>query len=240
MKWLAVLFLSLSTLTACDQGTTGRQMIAYDVAGAPEAEPTFVDDRGWTITLTLAELSFGPLVFCSHQPTFLKSDSLTDCGQVLGELGAAATWDLLAVGDSPLGTLAGITGRIHSAQYDFGWNWPSGQAAPLWHGEAGATSLSIAGTATQGGVTHAFDFTLDVEPRGAGLYTVAGLAAEGAPDATTAEVVLTASARKILRYIDFDLLAEQAEPFTLVPGSALENQLRLGLTTGTPVTFTWR
>ncbi len=240
MRWLPILTLSLSLLVACDQGSTGQQMIAYEVAGAPEASTGFVDDRGWEITLTRAELSVGPLVFCSHQPTFLKSDSLTDCGQVLGEWGAAATWDLLADGNSPLGTLSGITGQIHSAQYDFGWNWPSGQAAPLWRGEAGAASLSIAGTATKGAVTHAFDFTLDVEPRGAGLYTVAGLAAEGTPDATTAEVVLTASARKILRYIDFDRLEEQAEPFTLTPGSALENQLRLGLTTGTPVTFTWR
>jgi hypothetical protein len=240
MKWLAILTFSLSTLAACDQGSTGREMIEYDVAGAPEAAPTFTDDRGWEITLTRAELTFGPLVFCSHQPTFLKSDSLTDCGQVLGELGAAATWDLLADDDVPLGRLTGITGQIHSAQYDFGWNWPSGLGSPLWRGEAGAASLTLAGTAAKGGVTHAFDFTLDAEPRAAGLYTVAGLAAEGSPSTATTRVTLATSTRKFLRYIDFDLLEEQAEPFTLVPGSALENQLRLGLTTGTPVTFTWR
>ena len=240
MKLLAFFTFPLLLWSGCDQGTTGQRMIEYAIVGAPQADDTFVDDRGWTITLTRAELTFGPLVFCSHQPTFLKSDSLTDCGQVMGEFGAAAAWDLLAAGDTPLGTLHGITGQVHSAQYDFGWNWPSGQAAALWRGQAGAASLVLVGTATKSGVTHAFDFTLDAKPRGAGLYTIAGLAAEGDLSSATNRVTLAASVPKMLRYIDFDLLEEQAGPFTLAPGSALENQLRLGLTTGTPVTFTWR
>jgi hypothetical protein len=214
-------------------------MVEYEVAGAPQADATFTDARGWEITLTRAELTFGPLVFCSHQPTFFKSDSLTDCGQVMGELGAAVSWDLLADADAVLGRLTGFTGQVHSAQYDFGWNWPSGQAAPLWRGEAGAVSLVLDGTAHQGEVTHAFAFELDAKPRGAGLYTVAGLAAEGDQSSTTTRVTLSASAQKMLRYIDFGLLPEQAQPHNVTPGSALENQLRLGFTTGTPVTFVW-
>jgi len=230
---------SLILLAACDQGTTGQQMVEYAVHGAPQASDTFTDAHGWEITLTQARLTFGPLVFCSHQPTFLKSDSLTDCGQVMGEFGAAVTWDLLATADAHLGQLSGITGQVHSVQYDFGWNWPAGQAAPLWKGAAGDVSLVLEGTAHQGAVTHAFLFELDAQPRGAQLYTVAGLPAEGVQSTITDRVTLAASTEKMLRYINFDLFTEQAEPFTIVPGSALENQLRLGLTTGTPVTFQW-
>jgi len=234
-----IAFLLIST-AACDQGSTGQQMIEYDLVGAPQQSATFTDARGWEITLTRAELTFGPLVFCSHQPTFLKSDSLTDCGQVMGEFGAAVTWDLLAGADTVLGRLTGFTGQVHSAQYDFGWNWPSGQAAALWKGDAGEASLLLEGTAEKGGITHEFAFELDAMPRGASLFTVAGLAAEGEQSTTTTAVTLAVSPQKMLRYIDFDLLPEQAEPFTIVPGSALENQLNLGLTTGTPVTFEWR
>ncbi len=234
--WIAFLLISTA---ACDQGTTGQRMIEYEVVGAPQAGDTFTDADGWTITLTRAELTFGPLVFCSHQPTFLKSDSLTDCGQVMGELGTAVTWDLLAASGTVLGRLTGFTGQVHSVQYDFGWNWPAGQAAALWKGEAGAVSLVLEGTAEKGDVTHAFEFALDVKPRAAALYTVAGLSAEGEQSTGTSRVTLSVSTERMLRYIRFDLLAEQEEPFTIVPGSALENQLHLGLVTGGPVTFQW-
>ncbi|PKN43967.1 MAG: hypothetical protein CVU59_12870 [Deltaproteobacteria bacterium HGW-Deltaproteobacteria-17] len=230
---------SLILLTSCDQGTTGQTLIEYEIAGAPLADGTFTDASGWEITLTRAWLTFGPLVFCSHQPTFLKSDSLTDCGQVMGEFGQAVTWDLLAGADAVLGRLTGFTGQVHSVQYDFGWNWPSGQAAPLWKGEAGAVSLVLEGRAEKAGITHTFEFALDARPRGAALYTVAGLPADGDQSTDTARVTLSVSSQKMLRYVDFDLLPEQAEPLTVTPGSALENQLRLGLTTGTPVSFVW-
>lgn len=235
---LLIAFL-LIFFAACDQGTTGQTMIEYDIAGAPQASATFTDAHDWEITLTRAELTFGPLVFCSHQPTFLKSDSLTDCGQVMGEFGEAVTWDLLAGADTMLGRLTGFTGQVHSVQYDFGWNWPANQSAPLWKGEAGAGSLVLEGTARKGGVTHEFEFAFDAKPRGAALYTVAGLPADGDQSTGTSRVTLSASTQKMLRYLDFDLFVEQAEPFTVTPGSALENQLRLGLTTGTPVTFEW-
>jgi hypothetical protein len=229
----------LILLAACEQGTTGQTMIEYEVAGAPLESGTFTDAGGWEITLTRAGLTFGPLVFCSHQPTFLKSDSLTDCGQVMGEFGQAVTWDLLSDADTVLGPLTGFTGQVHSVQYDFGWNWPSGQAAPLWKGEAGGVSLILEGTASKDGIIHAFEFAFDVQPRGAALYTVAGLPADGDQSTATGRVTLSVSALKMLRYVDFDLLPEQTVPFTVTPGSALENQLRLGLTTGTPVTFVW-
>ncbi len=224
---------------SCDEGSTGQQLIAYPLMGVALESASFTDARGWEITLDQARLTFGPLVFCSHQPTFFKRDSLTDCGQVMGEWTQAAAWDLLSAADVELGVVSGISGQVHSLQYDFGWHWPPGAGAPRFLGPSGAASLELEGEAVRGPDRVEFSFRVDVSPKNSGLFTVAGLAAEGAPDVSTARAVVRVDPAVVLRYVDFSLYTQTAGVLTAEPGSALENQLRLGLISGTPLQFHW-
>lgn len=233
VAWLPVL------VSSCDSGTTGQQLIAYPLVGQPLEAGAFTDARGWEITLTRAKITFGPLVFCSHQPTFFKRDSLTDCGQVMGEMTQAAVWDLLAQAPVEIGQVSGIEGQVHSLQYDFGWHWPPGAGEPSFLGDAGEASLELEGEAVQGGDRVAFSFRVDVRPQNSGLFTVAGLAAEGAPDAATLRARVRISPERVLRYVDFSLYAQNGGVLTAPPGSALENQLRMGLVSGSPLQFEW-
>ncbi len=238
---LSFFFLTLLTgLNACDTGSTGQEMVEYDITGAGGHPSVFTDSRGWEITLDKAELVFGPLVFCSHFPTFItKSDSLTDCGKAMGEFSQATHWDLMDAGDSPLGRVTGFSGQVHSVQYDFGWHWPANVANPLWRAENSGFSMELAGTATKGNTHLDFTFQVNVQPKSAALYTVAGLGAKTEQSRTTRRVMLTTSVERILRYVNFDLYEDSTETILSPPDSALHNQLVMGLVTGNMVTFTW-
>lgn len=231
--------ISMLWLAACEEGSTGQPLISYPLMGQPLEQAVFTDTYGWEITLTQAQLTFGPLVFCSHYPTFFKRDSLTDCGQVMGEMTSAGTWDLLHTQTNQLGFVSGIEGQVHSLQYDFGWHWPIGNGTPVFLGESGAVSLYLEGEAVHGNNRVLFSFHIDVKPKKSGLFTVAGLAVEGTPTATTTRARVRLSPDVLLRYVDFSQYASMEGVLTAAPGSALENQLRLGLVSGSPLRFDW-
>lgn len=231
--------ISMLCLAACEEGSTGQSLISYPLMGHPLEQAVFTDTYGWAITLTQAKLTLGPLVFCSHYPTFLKRDSLTDCGQVMGEITQAGTWDLLQEEPVEIGWISGIEGQVHSLQYDFGWHWAVGAGTPVFLGESGSVSLHLEGEAVHGNNRVLFSFHIDVKPKNSGLFTVAGLPVEGTPTVTTTRARVRVSPDVLLRYVDFSQYASIEGVLTASPGSALENQLRLGLVSGSPLRFDW-
>lgn len=168
MKELAMMkklvpLIALGCLTACiDPSLTP---VTVELVAEAQGQARFEARDGWEVELTTATLLFGPLYLC-------PADQAGDlCDIARAEFLDAATIDALATGTQPLGELAGVSGVVRSAMWEYGRSWPIAAISvqPLSPGES---SLHVVGVARRGEDELPFDLRVDIEPSRAGIVTV--------------------------------------------------------------------
>jgi hypothetical protein len=235
------LIILLIAFAGCDNSDTGQEMVSYPVVGKGDsASGSFIQD-GWNISLTNAQLKFGPMKLCSHVPTFYKSgDTMTDCGNVLGEFATASVFDALSDSEQELGILNGMTGIVNSSFYDFGYIWLSTQSEPVSMSELlDEQSVLVEGEATKDGSTINFRFELTITPSKRGISTVIGVETKSEISVNTKKLIVSAYPQEWFRLINFESLKDSQGVVELVQGTTLYNSFYYGIITGSAVNFCW-
>jgi hypothetical protein len=224
--------------------------LAAAVAGCIESPQTVVDYQAiavndgtstvasgeWMITLSRAELAFGPVYFCAA-----AFGSSTLCASSIAELTTITRVDGLASHPTPLGTVHGFTGKIRSASYDYGISWfdtttrPSiAPVAPLGH------SARLEGQARRGATLISFTADIDVIPQFQGQRAVPTAHVSADVTSSPHRLEVHFDAPSWVRQLDFDAIASKAGPlFVIEPGSAEHDALLIGMKNLTPPTFRW-
>jgi len=152
LRCLASLSLPLAFL-GCGAGTTGGQLVTLPFRVQGVAGPlTFQNPQGWTVQLTTAQISLGPFYFNAFAPVTDQFRS----GVVIVEATEQALVDALdSTPQQVPGGADGETGQAVAVEIDL---FPLGQSP---EGSSGCSLLAtplgtVAGTATKGGTTVAF------------------------------------------------------------------------------------
>lgn len=200
-----VLCLALfGAMSGCGDTLGERVEIPASARGSDERD---FEVGEFSIHLERADIGFGPLYLCAST---VPSSEL--CENALAELVPSVTIDGLDGSSQPLPSLAGTTGTVRSAVFDFGISWTLTDEAPEPSaGAPGGHSARFAGTATRG--TESFEFVADVDV----LVATAGRMASGlaldhviASDPSALEIVV--DPRAYLSDVDFEALSELATP----------------------------
>lgn len=230
------LALSLVLVAAC--ADTGRDFVSVPFT-ARGTGTSVIDVQGWTVTLTRADVSVGPIYFCA---TALASSGL--CESALLERLDTRVIDGLSAEPSDFGVLEGVTGTVRSTTYDFGISYFLTQtAAAPTEGAVDGHSAVLEGSATRGGDAFTFRFEVDVIPQ-----QVSDTAIHGAR--TTAEITGPGSSATMivdpaawLSAVDFDavfaLPHDPSLPIVVSRGVVGHDAIVLGMTSFTPPTFEW-
>ncbi len=237
-------FILLFFISGCKIGSTGEALVEYPLYGqGTTTAQTFASTDGWEITLTEAKLILGPLLLCSHVPTFSKSgsDSLTECGKVMGDFATATLFNALSDQEQLLGTLSGISGQINSIFYDHGYLWlPTQGEAQLVNDALDGNSVLISGTATLDASSFDFTFSLPLKPIKKGLQTVMGVGVDYEAGTHTQKMVIRADPAYWLRNVRFGALYALGEdPLILSEEMGTWNIVYYGITSSTPLEFSW-
>lgn len=200
-RFLCILLL----LAAC--GDTGQASVTYPLYVSGASATTF-DVGGWSISLTRADVAFGPLYFCA------SSGASSDlCPQAVGELASDVRIDALSDVPIRVGDIAGVTGEVRSARYDLGISWPITANAPVASESApDGHSAVLEGVATKGSESFQFVATIDLPPAFAGGHTVAGQRAETFVLGGQTQLTMLVPVEAWLSEIDFDSLSLSAAP----------------------------
>lgn len=234
--------LALALAAAC--GSTGPTVFELPLR-AHGAAPAAIQAGDWTVTLTRAELAFGPLYLCA---TAAASADL--CEAAVAEFTAVAPVDALDPADQELGDLAVLPGEIRSAMFDYGVTWLPTESRPTAHdGAPGGRSARFAGTAVLGDISLEFTADLDLDPLRRGTRAVEGLRlAPHRPDAGDrldldfevaawwAGVDFDALAALGPGPLDLDVLADQGGPDS--PAAAALDAVRFAMLAAPP-RLTW-
>lgn len=110
---VALASLTALSMTACIDAAQEEVRIPLSLAGRAEAE-SFESARGFRITLSEAELAFGPLYLCAG------ATAGTLCETALSEWTDAAVLDALRTKATRVGELSGLNGQARSWMYDLG------------------------------------------------------------------------------------------------------------------------
>lgn len=190
----------------------------------------------WTVTLTRADVAFGPVYFCAA-----ASGSSTLCAAAVSEIASVARFDALAQGPTPIGSVTGFTGPIRSASYDFGISWLDTSIDPTRDPSApGRHSIQLAGEARNGSQVVPFTADIDLVPQYQGQNAVA--TAPVRADVTSEAFRLEVGFNPVgwLRQLDFDALGASAQrPIAISPGTPDHAALLVGIKSLAPPTFVW-
>lgn len=258
-RWLSCGFAVLVTtgafgaaLEACSSegssGTTGRRVALSTVVAPGEgAEAPFTNALGWTITLSKAIVSVGPLYYFDGEPIFSRAfDPLRALtpkrawahpghyvpGDARGEMTVPSSVDLLA-GSTTLAAGEGVSGVVRSARFTFGVP-PTGPHAGALAGHV----VVIAGEAKNASTTVRFTATADEADvaDSTGAPIVEGCVFREADVQADGTVTLTIEPKVWLDQVDFAGLPEGAE--TALDGVARDGFVR-GLKKGTAYGFAY-
>lgn len=231
---LISVFALVLALSGCD-ASTGQRILRYPVSATGEPPGTF-DVAGWQVTLSAAEVGFGPAYFCA---TAAASSDL--CPTAVSEFPQAAKIDGLNPERQLLGDANGETGTVRSATYDFAYTWfptqrqpTAASAAPRGH------SAYFEGVATDGARTLRFVAAVDIVPQIQGARAVQGASVEAILDGPELELEIAASPRTWFQRVDFAELALGTEnPVRILPGSRAYEALVLAMTANSRPSLTW-
>ncbi len=155
-----LVFALLTLLSACvDPGTVAVQG-EVEVVGSGNA--TFTARDGVDVTLTRAELAFGPLYLC---PGNVAGDL---CETARGEMLEVVVIDLLNTTPARAATFDAVDATTRSAMWDYGTSFWLPDAAPT---ETQPT-LVIEGVAMTPSGERAFEETIQIAPQRAGIHLV--------------------------------------------------------------------
>jgi hypothetical protein len=244
MKRATLAILLVLALPASSAGCIESPQSAADYAAvAVNDRPSTISIGDWELTVSRADLAFGPVYFCAA-----ASGSTTLCKASIAEVTSVARVDGLSPTPTPLGTVHGFTGPILSASYDFGISWfdtstePTiAPAAPRGH------SMRLEAEARRGTDRIEIAADVDVVPQFQGQHAVpsAPVCDTGASDCPT----VGSSAVRLevhfdpaswFRQLDFDSLAAAPErSIAIEPGTKEHNALLVGIKNLAPPTFRW-
>lgn len=183
----------------------GQESIELELSARGVALDAIDGRDGYTITLTRADLAFGPLYLCaSHVAGDL-------CETARAQWLDSAVVDALDPDARTLGQLEGLTGTVQSLMYDAGFAFPLASASPT-ETEAGAalaTSIALEGIAGNGQRELRFSARVATEPRSPGRSLASGqLEAHRLSRGDRVELTFDATAWVV--NIDFDALFDAA------------------------------
>jgi hypothetical protein len=223
-------------LGAC--GSASQERIDYAAFAKGTATQSFTVE-GWEVILTSAKIGFGPAYFCT---TAAANQDL--CPSAIAELQTSTTVDALDSVPQRIGTIHGLTGRMHSVGYDFAISWfPRMNTATATTGAPGGHSARFEGRAVKAGVTLSFVADVDVTPKNQGALAVQGPALDVEVNGSDVALTIGFDAAAICQGVDFDELAKLAGgsgSLAVAKDSRAFNALVFGLTVGAPPTFSWR
>ena len=228
-------------------GTTGQRHVAYEAVATGTAT-TSRSFGAWQVSLTRADIAIGPIYFCAA-----TSASMDLCPQAVEELDTAALVHGLDASEQSLGMVDGVVGTMRSAKYDLGRAWllteqniTPDRSAPNGH------SVVLEGTATNGTASFEFVATIDVEPKFAGGFAIAGQTLDADVTSEQTKVVISFDPFLWLTNVNFDALnATQQKPVVIRSGYAPDaggnedarqlanDAILLGITNGARPIFTW-
>jgi hypothetical protein len=150
-------------------GDTGQEHVELPLrAKGTAAREVALDDA--RITLTRAQVSFGPAYFCASEAGRAEL-----CEVALAEFTQSAPIDALDPSPQELGTLQATTGEVRSGLFDYGLSWLLTQnGARANPGAVEGHSALLDGTLTRGAQSLRFSVAIDVKPRMQGDLAVNG------------------------------------------------------------------
>jgi len=164
-----LILLSLAAFAAAAGcgGTTGQSVVSFPATATGTAAAPFTV-QGWSVTLTKAQVSFGPIYFCP-----VAGGAETNCSVAVVELLTVTPVDALDPTPQPLGEVEGTTGVVESATWDYGITWFTTEEHPTAQsGSVDGHSAHFEGTATKGAQTIQFAVDLDMPPHEVGVQAV--------------------------------------------------------------------
>jgi hypothetical protein len=138
-------------LCACGESAQQRAEVPLLLAGTEAA--SFETNLAVPVTLTRAELAFGPLYLCSGA----QAGELCETARL--EWRDSAVVDCLDSRSTEVGALVGVTGPVRSFMYDLGFSSVLTRDEPLELDaarELGGVSLRVEGRFTRNGEEHEF------------------------------------------------------------------------------------
>lgn len=214
---------------------SGQSRIEYPAVIVPSGART-TTVGGWTITLSRAELAFGPAYFCAA-----ASGSSTLCATAIAEVTSVTRVDALASAPVGLGHVEAVTGPVRSASYDLGLLWLDTQqdVTPAAEAPEGHSAV-LEGEATKGDVRVPFIVHLDVPPQYQGQHAIATAPAHGDIESSAYVLEVHVDPVRWLAQVDFDAAALRPErPLVFDVGSQEHSAVIVGLKTLAPPEFRW-
>lgn len=227
------LYVALSTV-GC--GDTGQSFLSVPVRTTGASAATF-DVDGRTVSLTRAEVGFGPAYFCA---TAAASSDL--CPAAMLELRAAVRVDVLGAEPRSMPALEGVTGTVRSASFDYGVTWLAVEQEPTGHvAELGDVAARFEGTYEGAdGTARSFRADVHLAPQLRGTQSVQGARTEATLDDRGATLTIAFDPVSWWRGVDFTELDELVGDPVLVPlDSRAHNALVVGMTATAQPTFLW-
>jgi len=226
-------FAALLLLASAGCSNTGQPEVSFPAFFVPAGTNEFVVDD-ITITLSEADVAFGPAYFCAS-----ASGSATLCEAALGEVRRVTAIDALAAEPVPLGTYEGFVGDVRSASYDYGIHWflpeQTAHAAP----EApGGHSARFGGVASRAGASIRFEAEIDVVPLFQGQRAVPTTKVEGAVTESTSRLEVHFDVASWLSAVDFGAALDAGEdPLVIEEGSRDHDALVIRMVSQAPPSF---
>ena len=232
---LSGLILGLSALVGC--GDTGRERLELAVDATGTSART-LEIGGARITLTRADLAFGPAYFCASEAGRAEL-----CEVALAELREAVSFRALEPQPQPLGSLTAVSGEVRSALFDYGISWLVTQTQPAARPSTPERhSAILEGILTQGERTLRFRADIDVTAGARGDAAVNGQRTRHVLDAGTRLTLQVDPSAWVDRLDAAALLAldTDGDGFVLIPaGSVAYQSVVQGMLTRAPVRFAW-
>ncbi|MET0286464.1 MAG: hypothetical protein ABW352_18425 [Polyangiales bacterium] len=227
----------LLLLVAC--GDTGQEHVDLPLTASGTAPRTVMSGMA-TVTLTRADVAFGPLYVCASESGRAELCSVA-AGEFLGTVAVRA----LDPAPQPLGELNATTNTIRSGLFDYGISWllTETQSRPN-PGAIEGHSAILEGTLTRGAQSARFRVTLDAEPRMAGDLAVNGQVTRFALDGPDHALNIGFDPHYWVDNLDADALfaleAGSDGVVTIPADSVLHESVLQGMVSRFPASFQWR
>ena len=226
----------LILLAGC--GDTGQEHVELPLtATGTAAHPVAIGDA--TITLTRADVAFGPTYLCASETGRAEL-----CEVAVAEFLGTVTVDALNPSPQPLGELNATTGNVRSGLFDYGISWLLTQNEPRANpGAVEGHSAIMEGTLTRGAQTLRFSATIDAKPRMSGDLAVNGQVTRFTLGPDTA-LNISADPHFWVSNLDADALFAldtEGDGVVIIPDDSVAHESLLqGMVNRAPLRFEWR
>lgn len=230
--------LALLLLLVCGCGETGQERVEVGLFARGEAaRPVALGDA--QLTLTRADIAFGPAYFCASEGARAEL-----CEVALAELRQTVLVHGLDPSEQALGALPATTGEVRSSLYDYGISWLLTETAPRASEVApGGHSAILEGTLVQGARTLRLSVALDVTPRARGDAALNGQRTSHVIAGAGERLTLTVDPQRWVDRLDpsalFALDGDGDGAVTLAPGTQPYESILQGMVNRAPIGFAW-